>query len=43
MLGDYIPEKYEKKWQDFWETNKIFHTEDGAKDKPPYYCLMMFP
>ena len=43
MLGEYIPEKYEKKWQDFWETNKIFHTEDGAEDKPPYYCLMMFP
>ena len=43
MLGEYIPENYEKKWQDFWEKNEVFHTEDDAQEKPPYYCLMMFP
>ncbi len=32
----------EKKWQDFWEENKMFKTvEDDTKKK--YYCLEMFP
>ena len=32
----------EKKWQDFWEENKLFKTvEDDSKKK--YYCLEMFP
>lgn len=32
----------EKKWQEYWETNKTFEvTEDAEKKK--YYCLDMFP
>ena len=34
----------EKKWQEFWETNNTFKTEDGIKSgKPKYYVLDMFP
>ena len=32
----------EKKWQDFWVSNKIFKAEDFS-DKPKYYVLDMFP
>jgi len=32
----------EKKWQDFWEANKTFKTENDFS-KPKYYCLDMFP
>lgn len=32
----------EKKWQDFWEQNKTFKTENES-DKPKYYALDMFP
>ena len=32
----------EKKWQEFWEREKIFEAEDQS-DKPKYYALDMFP
>jgi len=32
----------EKKWQDYWESNKIFKTDDDSK-KPKYYVLDMYP
>ncbi len=32
----------EKKWQQYWEKNKIFKAED-ISDKPKYYVLDMFP
>ncbi|MBL8007473.1 MAG: leucine--tRNA ligase [Ignavibacteria bacterium] len=36
----------EKKWQKYWEDNRIFRTpdpEDLDKSKPKYYALDMFP
>ncbi len=32
----------EKKWQEFWEREKIFRADDDS-DKPKYYALDMFP
>ena len=32
----------EKKWQDYWYSNDLFHAEDFSK-KPKYYCLIEFP
>jgi leucyl-tRNA synthetase len=32
----------EKKWQDYWETNKTFHAEIDHK-KPKFYALIEFP
>ena len=32
----------EKKWQKFWENEKIFSAQDQS-DKPKYYALDMFP
>ena len=38
----YNPQEIEKKWQEFWESRKIFRTtEDSHKEK--YYLLEMFP
>ena len=32
----------EKKWQDYWYSNDLFHAEDFSS-KPKYYCLIEFP
>ena len=42
MNPEYDFSAIEKKWQNFWESNKTFRAEDLA-DKPKYYCLDMFP
>ncbi len=33
----------EKKWQDYWEENKVFKTDIHDFSKPKYYALDMFP
>ena len=38
----YNHKNIEKKWQSYWEENKIFSTSDDF-DKPKYYVLDMFP
>ncbi|AWE08397.1 leucine--tRNA ligase [Lysinibacillus sp. 2017] len=35
-------QKIEKKWQQYWDVNKTFKTENEA-DKPKFYALDMFP
>ena len=35
--------KIEKKWQKYWEENKIFKTDIRDFSKPKYYVLDMFP
>jgi leucyl-tRNA synthetase len=49
----YNHKEIEKKWQEFWDKNKIFKTENppltstykggGQKVKPKWYSLDMFP
>ncbi|HEX2933751.1 MAG TPA: leucine--tRNA ligase, partial [Bacteroidales bacterium] len=39
---DYNFSEIEKKWQDYWETNKTFKTNFDPS-KPKYYILDMFP
>ena len=34
--------KIEKKWQKYWEKQKLFEAKDFSK-KPKYYCLIEFP
>lgn len=41
-IRTYDHQKIEKKWQDYWERNKTFKTEDHS-DKPKFYALDMFP
>ncbi len=41
-MQKYNPQKIEKKWQDEWDDDKIYRTEDNSK-KPKYYCLIEFP
>ena len=41
--NEYIPLEMEKKWQDYWVTNKTFKTPKPDKSKPKYYALDMFP
>lgn len=33
----------EQKWQEKWEQNQCFKTEDPSKARPKYYALNMFP
>ncbi|RSL32885.1 leucine--tRNA ligase [Salibacterium salarium] len=33
----------EKKWQQYWENNKIFKTSDQSGNGPDFYALDMFP
>ena len=42
MSEKYNPKVIEKKWQGYWETNKIFESKIN-KDKKKYYILEMFP
>lgn len=42
-MSEYIPSTIEPKWQAFWESKKIFKTDDSDTSKPKYYVLDMFP
>jgi len=42
MISDYRPREIERKWQSFWEKNKIFSCEKRSDEKK-YYLLEMFP
>jgi len=33
----------DKKWQDFWQKEKVFNADIKNNSKPSYYCLVMFP
>jgi len=39
---EYNFHEIEKKWQNYWETNKIFEVKNDSQ-KPKYYVLDMFP
>jgi leucyl-tRNA synthetase len=41
-MDKYIPEQIEKKWQEYWDSKRLFIVKED-KDKPKYYCLEMFP
>jgi len=41
-VGEYNPEKIEKKWQKEWEKSNPFKAVDKSK-KPKYYVLVEFP
>jgi leucyl-tRNA synthetase len=40
---EYNFSEIEKKWQDYWESNKTFKTEDDFSNPKKYYILDMFP
>jgi leucyl-tRNA synthetase len=46
-MPSYNPADVERRWQQFWESNKTFRTPDpgdpGAAGKPTFYVLDMFP
>ncbi len=41
-MQQYEPEKFEQKWQRYWEEKGIFNI-DVKKAENKYYCLVMFP
>jgi leucyl-tRNA synthetase len=43
MVAKYNPQQIEPKWQNVWQENQSFKTEDPACGKPKFYCLDMFP
>jgi leucyl-tRNA synthetase len=38
----YLAEKIEKKWQEYWDTEGLFHVHEDP-ERPKFYCLEMFP
>ena len=42
FIMEYNFEEIEKKWQEYWRDNKIYHVEVDH-DKPKFYVLDMFP
>ena len=38
----YRPANFEKKWQQYWEDNKVYEVSNQS-DRPKYYILDMFP
>lgn len=42
MNEEYRPEKFERKWEDFWEKSGLFRMDEKSP-KEKFYCLMMFP
>ena len=42
FIMEYNFEEIEKKWQEYWRENKIYHVEIDH-DKPKFYVLDMFP
>src|SRR5574340_73231 len=51
-MNKYNPQKIEKKWQVYWQKNRVFQTKDFAsasakasadKKKPKKYILVEFP
>jgi leucyl-tRNA synthetase len=38
----YLAEKIEKKWQEYWDTEGLFHVNEDP-ERPKFYCLEMFP
>ncbi|MBW7960180.1 leucine--tRNA ligase, partial [Patescibacteria group bacterium] len=45
MKNPYQPQKFEKKWQEYWERNKTYKSKNisGFKNKEKQYVLAMFP
>ncbi len=41
--GGYNPLELEPKWQQYWDANKTFRTDDEDTSKPKFYALDMFP
>ncbi|MEZ4459713.1 MAG: leucine--tRNA ligase [bacterium] len=41
-MTEYKPQEIEPKWQDYWEANHTFRTEDDFS-RPKFYVLDMFP
>ena len=41
-MKEYDPRSIEKKWQDHWEANGVFHATND-QTKPKYYALIEFP
>jgi leucyl-tRNA synthetase len=41
-MSEYSHKDIEKKWQDFWENNGVYHVENNST-LPKYYVLDMFP
>lgn len=41
-MSEYKPQEIEPKWQDYWEENHTFKTEDDFS-RPKFYVLDMFP
>ncbi|MCJ7621352.1 MAG: leucine--tRNA ligase, partial [Anaerolineae bacterium] len=42
MSKPYIPQDVEPKWQEYWESERLYYASDGD-ERPKFYALVMFP
>ncbi len=42
MEERYNAQQIEKKWQEYWETERLFEVKEDTA-LPKFYCLEMFP
>src|SRR4051812_37658089 len=42
-MTDYTPSKIEKKWQKYWEKEKLHEATDGRQDRNNFMLLVEFP
>ncbi|MDP8215984.1 MAG: leucine--tRNA ligase [Candidatus Kaelpia imicola] len=42
-MEDYQPQKFEERWQQYWQDQRVFNVDTAGKSKEKYYCLVMFP
>lgn len=42
MIRRYVPQEIEPKWQEHWESEKLYYASD-EDERPKFYALVMFP
>jgi leucyl-tRNA synthetase len=42
-MKDYQPHDFEKRWQKYWQDQRVFNIDTSVKEKDKYYALVMFP
>ena len=42
MSRNYVPQEIEPRWQESWETDKLYYASEGD-ERPNFYALVMFP
>ncbi|MDP8253871.1 MAG: leucine--tRNA ligase [Candidatus Kaelpia aquatica] len=42
-MEDYQPQRFEERWQQYWQDQRVFNVDTAGRSRDKYYCLVMFP